>query len=342
MGRGIVAVGIVAACVVGMLFVAFVYNPFVIDLPPDEVEYSAFKYAAVKEDATGTSVTSATTRVWYDWDADGHMAYDEIGTFTESSGVYTSDIEYPIGLDYDIWVQVYASSYQVSYKLIHMTGDRNSDGSAKSVGQIELRATDDAVTYDGMINRVAWDDSTDYNATLSGLSGLAEVSVVLSAADKGLSSQIWDQVNYKSIYGLTKTYDYWVKWDQITTTGIPDGAVLAPDFFCIYMTVQDKVDLAPTAGDFDVNFNDGTNWFFISFVSTSWGDLMYNTADESAPRPMIDFNVGTITGVGTTVATYGVAIWQGITYEAMLGGTWTKSATYYLGTPGDDWDWTVV
>jgi len=312
----------------------------VIPTPTGEVQYSSFKYTAVKEDATGTAVTSATTRVFYDANGDGKMQYSEIGTFTETSGVYASDMEYPIGTEYDLWVQAYASGYQTTYKCFHMTGQRNSDGSAKSVGQMELRATDDSVVYNGMINRVAWDDSSDYNASLSGESGLAEVSVVLSAADKGISSQIWEGVDYMTIYGASKPYDYYVHWDQITETGIPSSAFLAPDFFCIYMTVADKIDLSPSATDFDLNFNDGTNWFFIAFVSESWGDLMYNTADASAPQPMVSFNVGTITATGTTVATYGVAIWQGCTYESMLAGTWTKGAAYYLGTPGNDWDWT--
>jgi len=337
--------------VLGGLYAAKELGYFGSTVPTTEVQYSSFKYSAVKEDASGTAVTSATTRVWFDEDNDGFMDYSEIGTFTESSGVYSSDEEYPINyidedgnpVEFDLWVQCYASGYQVTYKLFHITGQRNSDGSAKSVGQMELRAVDDSVTYDGEIGGVTWDDSTDYNATLSGTSGLAEVDIVLSAADKGLSSQIWEGVSYQDVYGVHKDHDYYVKWDEIPSSGeISKNSILAPDFFCIYMTVGDKNDLSPSTADFDINFSDGTNWYFISIVDDSWGDLMYNTADASAPRPTVSFDVGTISASGTTAATYGVAIWQGVTYEQMLDGTWTKSATYYLGTPGDDWDWTVV
>ena len=99
---------------------------------------SSFKYSGVREDATSTSVTSATTRVWYDENSDGVMQYSELGSFTESSGVYTSNKEdYPIGVTF--WVQAYAANHFVTYEQVTMTGQRNSDGSAKSVGQIELR-----------------------------------------------------------------------------------------------------------------------------------------------------------------------------------------------------------
>jgi len=308
--------------------------------PPPTYEESAFKYSAFALD-TSTAVTSATTRVWYDANSDGKMTYSEIGRFTESSGVYTSDNEYPIGSEYDLWVQCYATNYQVTYQLMHITGSRNTDGSAKTVGSMDLIATDDSVTYDGMINKVAWDDSSDYNATLKGTSGLAEISIVLSAADKGLSSQVWEAVDYMSVYGVTKDYDYFVKWDQITEGGIPKAAILAPDFFGIYMTLQDKADLNPSMTDFDGYYQGVTNFFFFSTVTDAWGDLFYNSADSAAPRPTISFDVGTVTAAGTTVATYGVRICTGLTYEQMVSGVWTESAACTLGTGGNDWDWTI-
>ncbi len=327
------------------LIVAGVYTvqhwPFgPITPPPPELVESSFKYSLVQQD-TSTAISGATTRVWYDENGDGQMTFDEIGTFTESSGVYTSDEEYPIGEGYDLWVQAYKSTYQVAYKNCHMTGTRNSDGSAKSVGTMYEILTDDSVTYDGLINKVAWDDSSDYNATLKGTSGLAEISIVLSAADKGLSSNVWEDVDYQSIYGVSRDYDYYVKWDQITDGGITKSAILAPDFFGIYMTLQDKADFNPSMSDFDFYYQGVTNFFLGAFVSSTWGDLFYNTADSSAPRPTVSFDVGTITASGTTAATYGVRICTGLTYEQMISGVWTESAACTLGTGGNDWDWIV-
>ena len=153
-----VLVIIVIACLVAAVFGAAIYTMVGPYLPgyvppgddttttttttiPGDAEYSAFKYTGVRKDATATTVTSATTRIWFDLNLDGVMQYSELGSLTESSGVYTSDIEYPIGLDYDLWVKVYATNYQVTYECVHMTGQRNSDGSAKNIGQLELMQT---------------------------------------------------------------------------------------------------------------------------------------------------------------------------------------------------------
>lgn len=311
---------------------------------PVGTEFSKFSFPLYATD-TRTATASMTVTVWYDNDKDGKMDSNELRSCSDSSGTYTTLAEYPIGTEFDIWVQAYGSSYQTSYTKVHMTGHRNSDGSAKALDtDVFILTQDDSVTYDGLINGKTWDDSTDYNYTTDGTTGLAQASVVLSAADKGLSSRIWEDVDYKYIYSdLMDINDYdeefWIKWDEITSTGISSSSVQAPDFFCVYMTIQDKIDLNPSVTDFDIYFDDDTNYYLLSYVSSDWGDLIYNTADSAAPRPTIDFSVGTITAAGTTVATYGVAVWTGCTYEQMVTGTWTKSATYYLGTPGNDWDW---
>ena len=310
--------------------------------PPDDVvdaEFSSFHFTGVQKDATATKVTSATTRVWWDENADGFMDYDEIGSFTEATGVYTSNLEYPIGSQFDLWVQIYAATYEVTYKILHMSGDRNSDGSAKPAGEIECMLTDDSVTYAGEINGATWTTGTNYNYTLSGATGEAEIEITLSAADKGFSSNLWEGVDYETAYGIERDLPFFVYWDQITDDGIADASVMAPYFFGIYMTVQDKVDLAPTVSHFDYYGDDNTNWYGIQFIDASWGDLFYNTADATAPRPSITFDVGTITAAGTTIATYGVGICIGLTYEEMVSFKWTASATYKLGTCGDDWDW---
>lgn len=312
---------------------------------PAGTQLSKFSFPLYATD-TRTATASMTVTGWFDGNADGKMQYTELRSFADSSGTYTAQKEYPIGDAFDIWIQAYGSGYQTSYTLVHMSGDRNSDGSAKTLDQdVFILTTDDSVTYDGLINNIAWDDASDYNATLKGYSGLAEVSVVLSAADKGISSRVWEAVNYKSIYsGLLDIEDYteefWLKWDQITGPTVESGLVQAPDFFGIYMTIQDKIELAPTTSDFELAGDDNTNWHGAIVVSDSWGDLIYNTGESSAPRPTVSFNVGTITASGTTIATYGVAIHTGLTYEQFTSFQWTASAAYYLGTPGNDWDWT--
>ena len=312
---------------------------------PEDVDWSPFKYSGVRKDATATGVTSATTRVWYDANDDDVMQYSELGSFTEASGVYTSDMEYPIGLDFDLWVQVYATSYQITYALLHMTGQRNDDGSAKNVGQVDLILTDDSLTWSGRMNGVDF-DTTDYNATLSGTTGTLECEFLLSAADYGISSQVWEGIDYQSVYGESKALDYVVKWDEIgegpgDTLSIAKASYLAPTFFSAYSTIQDKVDGMINVAEFDLNYDDGVNWYSISFLDPNWGDLFYNTADASAPRPTIEFDMGTISAVGTFAATYGIGIWQGVTYDEMMAGSWTKGTDLALGTCGDGWGWAL-
>lgn len=309
------------------------------------VIYSAFKFTGVREDATGTTVTGATSRVWFDENSDGVMQYSELGTFTESSGVYTSDQEYPIGLDYDLWVQLWATTYQLTYANFHMTGQRNAGGEAKSVGQLEVRLTDDSMTYDGSMNGVPF-DTTDYNYTLSGATGNLKAEIVLSAADYGISSQVWEGVNYKTVYGVDRDNSYYVRWDAISegtgdTLSIAKASVMAPTFFAAYCTIQDKVDVNVAVSSFDFNFNDGVSWFFIKELDSSFGDLMYNTADDVAPRPFISIGLGTIGAAGTFAATYGIGLWQDVTYDNMMSGAWTKGTALALGTSGDGWAWIV-
>ncbi len=309
----------------------------------DDVMYSAFKYAGVRKDATATSVTGATTRVWFDHNEDGVMQYSELSSLTEASGIYTSDQEYPIGLEYDIWIQVYATNYQVTYSKEHMTGQRNSDGTEKNLGQIEMIYTDDSLTWSGRMNGADF-DTTDYNYTLSGTSGILDAEFTLSAADKGISSQIWEGIDYMTVYGTTKDNDYLVKWDSITEgdndeINIAKASFLAPTFFCAYSTEAHKVTGQINVAEFDINFADGTNWYCINIVTSAWGDLFYNTADTSAPRPTVSFEMGTISGAGTFLATYGIGLWQGATYDEMMAGSWTKGTDLALGTSGDAWAW---
>jgi len=324
------------------------------DKVPDEgvLEYSSFKYSGVREDATATAVTSATTRVWYDENGDGVMQYSELGSFTESSGVYTTNKEdYPIStteVDYWFWVQAYASAHWVTYAKVQMTGQRNSDGSAKSVGQIELRQIDDALTWSGMANGAAF-DTTDYNATLSGTSGTLDAEMILSAADKGLASQVWTAVDYEKVYGIDADVpgmEYFIKWDSITegdndAINVADSSILSETFFCAYSTVADKNELVIDLTDFTYNYQDGTNWYCVKDFDSIIGDVMYNTDDANAPRPHVSFDFGVATASGTFLATYGIGCWYDIRYDQMAVGSWTKGATGALGTCGDAWGWTV-
>jgi hypothetical protein len=353
---GIVIVSLLLAAAYGTL----VWNFFTGYVPPDDddkvpegTEFSSFKYTAVREDATATTVTSATTRVWYDENSDGVMQYSELGSFTESSGVYTTNKEdYPISTtddDFFFWVQVYAANHWVTYEKVQMTGTRNSDGSAKSVGEIEVRQIDDALTWSGQANGVAF-DTTDYNATLSGTSGTLEAEMILSAADKGLSSQIWNAVDYESVYGIDANIngmDYFIKWDSITegandAISVADSSILAETFFAAYSTIADKNDLVIDLTDFTYNYQDGTNWYCIKDFGSIVGDVMYNSDDANAPRPNVDFDFGVATASGTFLATYGIGLWYDVRYDQMAVGSWTKGTANALGTCGDAWGWIVV
>ena len=319
---------------------------------PTDAEYSEFKWTGIREDAT-TSVTGATTRYWFDANYDDVMQYSELGKFTESSGVYTSTKElpiniapcdaYPDGVVFDLWVQSYVATYQLTYGLFHMTGSRNSDGSAKSVGELEHRLTDDSITWSGRMNGVDF-DVTDYNYTLSGVTGTLEAEFTLSAADYGLDSQEWEGINYETVYGIDKAHPYYIRWDAISegtddAINVASTSIMAATFFSAYCTEAHRTTGQVNVGDFDYNYADGTNWYGMRFMTSAWGDLFYNTADASAPRPTIEFRMGTITGAGTFLATYGIGIWQDVAYDDMLSGSWTKGTDLAKGTCGDAWGW---
>lgn len=363
-GKQAIAIGIVAVLLTAAYgTMVFVYvtewiPPWVVvdddddELPPD-VEFSSLKVNGVREDATGTTITSGTIRIWYDANNDDVMQFSELGSFTESSGIYTTINEnYPIGEDYEFWVQIYASNHWVTYQQVHMTGVRNADGAAKMAGQIEVRQIDDALTWSGEANGVAF-DTTDYNASIpdagtgAGESGTLEAEMILSAADKGLATQVWEGFDYEKAYGIDKDYPYFIKWDSINegagdTLLVADTSILAGTFFAAISTVQDKVDLVIDVADFDLYYSPGVDWYSLMFMNTADGqDWMYNTDDAAAPRPQFSFSFGAATAGGTFLATNGIGIWMDVPYNQMLGGTWDRTAAgHILGTPGDGWAWT--
>jgi len=318
-----------------------------ITIPPG-TEQSQFKFTPVKKDASATAVSSATVRIWSDTNADGKMQYSELGLVTESSGTYTSIGEYSIGAQYTFWAQVQAANYATAYIQMYMTGTKNSDGSAKTANvatgsSIEMVYLNDGETYAGLIGSIAWDDAADYNSTTYGTDKNVKVLTTISAADQGLASQVWSQVFYESIYSqlsskADKEHSYWVKWDEITDVGI--AKFYAPTFLGVQMTHQDAIDFGMSATDWDGHYDDLTTHFFWASESINWADLFYYTSDSAAPEGEFQFT-SAIKAAGTTVATYGVGFWLNLEYDDMVSGTWGTSATYYAGTPGSDWDFTL-
>lgn len=315
---------------------------------PPGTEQSRFQFTPVKKDASATAVTSATVRIWSDANGDGKMQYSELGLVTESSGTYTSSLEYTIGEANKFWVQVQASSYATAYIEMYMTGTKNSDGSAKVANiatgsSIEMVYLNDGQTYAGLIGSIAWDDSADYNSTTYGTDKNVKVLTTISAADQGLASQVWQGVNYASIYSQLSTkadkeHSYWVKWDQISTEGI--AKFYAPTFLGVQMTHQDAIDFGMSTSDWDGDYDDLTTHFFWASESINWADLFYYTSDSAAPEGEFQFTCA-IKAAGTTVATVGVSFWINLEYDDMVSGTWGTSATYYCGTPGNDWDFSL-
>ena len=314
---------------------------------PPGTNYSKFYFSPVKKDATGTAVSSATVRSWFDANGDGMMQYSELGRFTESSGVYTTVPEFPIGADFHVWIQVQAANYFTRYLSIHMTGAPNLDGSAKSVtvddgSSLEMCYVDDSLTYTGLINAYPWSNSVDYNYTLHGTQVIADVVVTGGVSHSGVESQVWQLTNYKSVYSAlstqaaTKTYDYGIKWDEVDQTGI--HKFYAPTFVGIQTTLQDQLDFGFQLGDWSGIAKDTTNAFMFSCV-LDYSKLFYYGWMSSAEQYNFLFNTK-ISAAGSTLGNaYSVALWFNLGYDDMISGTWGASATYYLGTGGNDWDW---
>lgn len=317
--------------------------------PPEGVEVSQFKFTPVKKDATGTAVTGATVRIWYDQNSDGKMQYNELGYVTESSGTYTSVNEYPIGDGYKFWAQVQASNYFTRYLQMYMTGSRNSGGEAKTAsiaqGSIEMTYMDDSVTYKGLIGTIAWDDGDDFNVTTQGAGDYtAQIFTTLSAEDKGIENSVWSNVDYEYVYsGLEssdadKTEGYWVKWDEVSDEGI--AKFYAPTFLGIHMTDSDATagsGFGMSSSDWDMSTSDGTNTYFSVYQDSNVGfsDYFYRSSDSVAPEPSFSFTMD----VNAAAAAINVGWYIDVEYGDWMDGNWpTGTAANYLGTLGSDWD----
>jgi hypothetical protein len=322
-------------------------------LDDPEVTYNIFKYSAKAEDAD-TAVTSATTRGWFDWDFDGFMDKDEIFTFTEASGVYTSDIELPISyMEYDeegepigmkwfdIWIQARATNYLLTHDVVHITGERNSGGEAKPAGTVYLRYLDDGITYDGYIENVAWDDSSDYNATTYTAADATAEFIIKSAgtASRGLHSQVWEQVDYEAIYGYDADVPYYLHWDDIEDVDYTgdelEEIACVGTFFSIYFTEQDVDDAGVSRSDFDDRISDAANIYFNQFT-WDWDELFYKASDDSA----FQYDGFRITlDIDAAFAAVKVGFMIDVTMEDYIDSDipYTTAANA-VGTLGTDWD----
>lgn len=335
---------ILVVAVVGMLllfgYTQGAFDPWINPPPPTETQYSSFK-VSVSDQGAGTLVSGGVAYTWYDANDDGRMQQSEVGTTTDASGVYTTTNEdYPIGADFDLWVQFVYAGYGTVHALVHMTGTRNSDGAAKSVGQIMTTDIDDTVTYSGTMKNIAWDDSSDYNSTTYGASGEAKVITTIAVSGDGIANEIWQGINYKAVYGIDAETEYWIPWSTIYSGGINEDNMMAPMFLSLIFSEADAGDLKPSVGDFDFIYEGATNYYYTAFVQDSWGDLVYLPTFSVSPTPEFVFDFGPVTAAGTTLATYGVSLWYNVPYQTMLYGGYSAAA-YYAGTPGDDWDFTV-
>jgi len=229
-------------------------------------------------------------------------------------------------------LQIYASNYQITYEKVHITGSRNSDGSAKPVDQVQLVATDTAITMSGLIGNTPWDDATDYNYTSNGAAKTAEVSVDLATASKGITSQIWydpedSNFDYQDIYGIQEDNEYYIKWDQ------GPGKVYAASCIGIYFTNQDFVDSGISSGAFDDHYHGVSNYHLWTFLDDDWSGMFYQSTMDSAPSVEYEFGMD-ISAAGAAV---NVGILQDLELDDLEDGSW--SSTNWVGTEGSDWDW---
>lgn len=289
-------------------------------------EYSRFTGVAVAEDSPTTKIQSEVLCAWYDWNGDGAFSFSEVEQIdtAATTGIFTSGKEYPIGLPIYIQLDDAGEEYQTQIKTVQMAGTKNSDGSAKSLGNLAFRATDDgALSYYGLVGGKSIDDGTDYNATLDGADEQLVVFVELATADAGFDSQT------NSAFGADSQHS-WLSEKE-----------MAPTFFGMYMTNQDAIDLGLSPSEFDYYHVGATNTFcaiYVSSVGDGSGEF-YDSDASNAPTWEVSFGVE-ITASGALIY---AGMFQDVELDDFQKDVWgpTTDATI-LGTLGADWDWTVV
>ena len=333
----------------------FDLNPFggeVIDDDDGEIvdiegETSQFVGTLLKADST-TKITEEPIYIWYDWNGDGVMQRGDFGGYTTdegllgdgeiedtssaaTTGIFTSPSEYPIDEVIYLFIDDEGEEYQMTYKKVAMSGSRNSDGSAKTIGEVEVRATDDgSLDYSGLINGKAIDDGTDYNATTDGDVGEFELRIKLATSDAGFSSQTG--------YGVNPTYDtqqeYWTHWGS--------GVKYAPSFIGFYLTNQDADDMGLKSSQFDFVKIGTTNTFYATYLwhfdESDTGDMFYDSDDTVAPTFKATWDVD-CDAAGAMIY---IGLFQDVLWDDFVDGDWgpTTDGTI-LGTLGADWDFVI-
>jgi len=306
-------------------------------------ELSRFSVTLDKEDAAGTLIASETAAIWCDWNGDGVMQTDVFEGYNEDTGLVAGEIEpassaattalltspSPYPFDRDIWIFVDTGKdsggrdYQIEYAKFVMTGSPNSDGSAKHLGTVYCRATDDgSLDYAGLIGGVAIDDGTDYNYTTNGAEADFELRIKLATADAGFKSQ-----TNPAFYTGSGSYYNWVS-----------GKDYAPTFVGMYMTNQDFIDLGMDTSDFDFVYQGASNTYVAMFMDSFDDDerTFYDSDDSVAPTFTISFAVD-ITAAGQI--TY-IGLYQDVEWNDFVLGIWGDTTdNQILGTLGADWDW---
>lgn len=309
-----------------------------------EEELSRFSVTLDKEDAAGTLIASETAAIWCDWNGDGVMQTDNFEGYSIDSGLVAGEIEQassaattailtspsPYPFDRDIWIFVDTGkdsggrTYQIEYAKFVMTGSPNSDGSAKHLGTVYCRATDDgSLSYSGLVGGVAIDDATDYNYTTNGNEAEFELRIKLATADAGFKSQ-----TDPAFYTGSGSFYNWV-----------NGKDYAPTFVGMYMTNQDFIDLGMDTSAFDFVYQGASNTYVAMFMDSFDSDptTFYDSDDTVAPTFSLKFAVD-MTAVGAI--TY-IGLYQDVEWSDFVLGIWGDTTdNQILGTLGNDWDWT--
>lgn len=287
-------------------------------------EFSRFTGVAVAEDAPTTKITQEVLCAWYDANQNQQFDFEEVEQIdtAATTGVFTSGREYPIGVNIYLMLDDVGEAYQTDIAVVMMEGSRNSDGSAKSLGNVEYRATDDAITFSGLIGIYGIDDGTDYNATTYGGSATLTINALLATSDAGFSSQTHSKFGSTSQYSWLNEREY------------------APTFLGMYMTNQDAIDFGFISSEFDYYHVGATNTFMAIYVNNI-GDgtgAFYDSDALNAPIWSASVNVNIDTTDGDAAILY-VGLFQDVLLTDFVKDSWgpTTDATI-LGTCGADWD----
>ena len=237
------------------------------DVPIDvDADLAYMKTWLVAEDNPSDDLESEDVYIWFDWNGDdvmqrstfeGIVAGELIGgeieqtTSGASDGFFQTRNQYPIGEPINIFVDPGADDgYQKTYQTLTMYGTPDTSN-VITTSDIICRATDDAITFSGLVRSVSIDDGTDYNYTLGGATGVMEVRAALATSDAGFSSQTQDNPTYAG----NGVYTHW-----------GNGKEYAATFLGLYMTNQDATDLGIESGDFDYFYLVSSNTYCAKFL----------------------------------------------------------------------------